>query len=316
MRSRATRLSATGYNSYRRAVAYLADLLIVGGGGQGGKGEFAAGGGGGAGELIYLTSQAITPGSYAITIGAGGNVNDGTFNNGANGANTLGFGFTARGGGGGASGGSGLARVGNTGGSGGGSTGTTGDNYTALGGASTAVSPGVGFRGGEFRKGVGSGARAGAGGGGAFEVGLDADTTNASSTLWYAGKGGDGLAVPITGVSVRYAAGGGGGTRGILSALNVSPQGGAVGGLGGGGNGNRSGAGTAATGFGCGGGGNGDVARTTPGGAGSAGVVIIAYPDTLPALTIGAGLTFTELATRPGFRVYQITAGSGQITFN
>jgi len=47
--------------------------------------------------------------------------------------------------------------------------------------------------------------------------------------------------------------------------------------------------------------------------AGAGGVVIIAYPDTLPALTVGSGLTYDE-PTRAGYRVYRFTSGTGTIT--
>jgi hypothetical protein len=43
-------------------------------------------------------------------------------------------------------------------------------------------------------------------------------------------------------------------------------------------------------------------------------VVVIAYPDTYPALTsIDVGLTYTQ-PTRSGFRVYRFTAGTGTVT--
>jgi hypothetical protein len=42
--------------------------------------------------------------------------------------------------------------------------------------------------------------------------------------------------------------------------------------------------------------------------------VIIAYPDSFPALTsISGGLTYTQ-PTRSGYRVYQFTAGTGTVT--
>jgi hypothetical protein len=47
--------------------------------------------------------------------------------------------------------------------------------------------------------------------------------------------------------------------------------------------------------------------------AGASGVVIIAYPDTLPALTVSGGLTYDQ-PTRAGYRVYRFTAGTGTIT--
>ena len=50
---------------------------------------------------------------------------------------------------------------------------------------------------------------------------------------------------------------------------------------------------------------------------GGSGVVIIAYPSSFANLTsIGGGLSFTfSTATRPGFRVYTFTGGTGNITF-
>jgi hypothetical protein len=43
-------------------------------------------------------------------------------------------------------------------------------------------------------------------------------------------------------------------------------------------------------------------------------VVVIAYPDTLPALTsIGGTLVYDE-PVRSGFRVYRFTAGTGTVT--
>jgi hypothetical protein len=44
--------------------------------------------------------------------------------------------------------------------------------------------------------------------------------------------------------------------------------------------------------------------------------VIIAYPDSFPALTsIGGGLTSSvSTVSRPGFRVYTFTAGTGTVT--
>ena len=49
-------------------------------------------------------------------------------------------------------------------------------------------------------------------------------------------------------------------------------------------------------------------------GSGGSGIVVIAYPDTSPALTsIGAGLTYDQ-PTRAGYRVYRFTAGTGTVT--
>jgi hypothetical protein len=49
--------------------ASVFDILLVAGGGGGGH---DVGGGGGAGGLLYLTGISLDPGSYAITVGAGG----------------------------------------------------------------------------------------------------------------------------------------------------------------------------------------------------------------------------------------------------
>jgi hypothetical protein len=66
---------------------------------------------------------------------------------------------------------------------------------------------------------------------------------------------------------------------------------------------------TGSGGGGCAGGGGGS------GGNGGTGVVIIAYPDTFPALTsISGGLTYDQ-PTRSGYRVYRFTAGTGTITW-
>jgi hypothetical protein len=64
--------------------------------------------------------------------------------------------------------------------------------------------------------------------------------------------------------------------------------------------------------LGGGGGGGGGEAGTAP--SGGSGIVIIAYPDSYPALTsISPGLTYTQ-PTRSGYRVYQFTAGTGSVT--
>lgn len=50
------------------------------------------------------------------------------------------------------------------------------------------------------------------------------------------------------------------------------------------------------------------------GGSGGSGIVVIAYPDSSPALTsIGAGLTYDQ-PTRAGYRVYRFTGGTGTVT--
>jgi hypothetical protein len=49
---------------------------------------------------------------------------------------------------------------------------------------------------------------------------------------------------------------------------------------------------------------------------GGSGVVIIAYPDAFAALSGFSGLTYSVSTTsRPGYRVYTFTAGTGTVTF-
>ena len=51
------------------------------------------------------------------------------------------------------------------------------------------------------------------------------------------------------------------------------------------------------------------------GGNGGSGVVVLAYPDTLPALTTIPGTLTYDQPTRAGYRVYRFTSGTGNITF-
>jgi hypothetical protein len=94
------------------------------------------------------------------------------------------------------------------------------------------------------------------------------------------------------------------------------------GGLGGGGNGGAGNNGGASNNLqaaadgqanrGGGGGGNGQPG----GGDGGSGVVVLAYPSSLPAFSsIGGGLTYSvDTTTRAGYRVYTFTAGTGTVT--
>jgi hypothetical protein len=64
-----------------------------------------------------------------------------------------------------------------------------------------------------------------------------------------------------------------------------------------------------------GGGAGGNSPTSASGGNGGSGVVIIAYADTFPNLSnIGGTLVWTlDIASRPGFKVYRFTAGTGTI---
>jgi len=171
----------------------------------------------------------------------------------------------------------------------GGGGGASGDAATAPtpggsgGGASYNQNGGVGTFGQGFAGGFSQSTQMSGGGGGAGSRG----NTN--------GDGGFGLENSITGASIVYASGGGGYISG-----GSYPGGGApynagfngTDGLGGGGGGNS-------VGF-----------------RGGSGVVILAYPSYYPNITtIPETLTFTlDTTTRPGYKVYKFTAGTGSVT--
>ena len=207
------------FGSLAAVAQVAADFLIIAGGGGGGAN---VGGGGGAGGL--RTSYGSTSGggasaetnkvsltagtTYTITVGAGGAISgrfDG-YDTGGQGSNSsiAASGLTtitSLGGGWGDVGGN-EQGPGNAGGSGGGASSYNGGSYS--GGAGTANQ---GFAGGAITGSAGN--WGGAGGGGAASVGAigNPGTIYQDGT---GGKGGDGLAVTITGSSVTYAGGGNG----------------------------------------------------------------------------------------------------------
>ena len=102
--------------------------------------------------------------------------------------------------------------------------------------------------------------------------------------------GGPGLASSIeTGTPATYAAGGQSYWSNIVS-------GDATGNSGNGGSGSRT------------------ASAVSQGWNGGSGIVVIAYPNSLPALNIGSGLSYTQ-PTRSGYRVYRFSSGTGTITF-
>ena len=254
------------YHTFKTSGTFLlqrptsVDYLVVAGGGGGGDGAGGAGGGGGAGGLRSTVTATggggslesvlpMAPGSYTVTVGAGGAgvAHSAPFGNGSNGSNSVFATITSTGGGGGGgySTSTSTSNAGNAGGSGGGGA----DN--AAGGA--ASPSGQGFAGS-----TGSGNPNGGGGGGASELG----GTNA------VGYGGDGVSTSISGSSVTYAGGGG-----AAATVGQTQK---IGGAGGGGNGEvrsaaAGSAGTANTG---GGGGGSSIAASFSGGSG---IVIVRY---------------------------------------
>lgn len=224
-------------------------VLLVGGGGGGGGGNRAWGGGGGGGVLYgkyYLCA-----GNHTVTVGAGGlgKLDTNGLAGGTTTLNTLSaFGGNGAGAWTGAS--SGIAQVG-------------GATVLSAKAGGSGYDPGVSFS--EYRAG---------GGGGAGAVGGNSGANNG-------GNGGAGLSYDISGATLFYAGGGGGalaqntgGTRGA-GGSSVGGQGGL--------NGTAPTAAVASRGAGGGGGGEqGLMAMGTnkkSGTNGSAGIVIIRYPQ-------------------------------------
>ena len=286
--------STQGWKAYSFSVTSLTqtipvDYLVVAGGGSGGNGN---GGGGGAGGFRTGITNLLINSSYIVTVGAGG-TSTVVGVKGTNGSNSIFDLITSTGGGAGAAHGTSPIN-GSTGGSGGG-----GARLSGLGAAGNtpATTPSQGNAGGNGA----STDTTGGGGGGAGAAG-----TAGSPSL--GGAGGIGAISTITGTSTYYAGGGGGGGYGIT---------GGTGGLGGGSSGTSSSTAPPAATVNTGGGGGaaGWSGSNSLGGQGGSGVVIIAYPDTYPALTsIGAGLTYDQ-PTRSGYRVYRFTAGTGTISW-
>lgn len=254
-------------------------VLIVGGGGGGGYG--CAAGGGGGGEVVVLSNQTILAGAkYAVRVGAGGTV-DSNIRTGGNGGDSSFGDVVALGGGGGGGDASSSTEMqrGLAGGNGGGS-GARGSHDGGAGTGRTAVEGDAHYFGG-FAGGKGNqGSWNSAGGGGATGCGA-----TGSGLKGNGGAGGDGIALDITGETVYYGCGGGGGANGNAS-------GGVTGGTGGSGGvsgGNaadgsrRAVAGRANTGTGGGAGAYSAERQTDGGAAGGSGAVYIRIPGDQPA---------------------------------
>jgi len=242
-----------------------ADYLVVAGGGGGGVGDNSnqaqGGGGGGAGGLRCTVTATGGGGSlesalsltastnYTVTVGAGGASS-------TSGSNSVFSSITSTGGGAGA----GNNTNGSTGGSGGG--GGAGTNNNQSGGTGTANQ---GYNGGNGRNNAKSG-----GGGGAGQAGENASSITGrgpDNGNGCGGNGGNGVATSISGTSVTYAGGGGGGSLYV----------GGTGGTGGGGAGGASSTPTAGTANTGGGGGGSAYSAIANGGAGGSGLVIVRY---------------------------------------
>jgi len=268
-----------------------AEILVIAGGGSGAS----PGGGGGAGgyrstNLLLTKSQ-----NYLVTVGSGATsvVNA----QGNKGSDSVFSSISATGGG----------RGGNSSGSGTGGSGGGGSRDGAAAGSAGnqgGYNPVEGYAGGTtspmpYGGGSGGGGAGGAGGNG----------TGGTLAAERGGAGGVGLSSSITGSLVFRGGGGGGG------AEQQGSSGPGAGGNGGGGGGGLYTA-TATSGTpNTGGGGGGAGYPGTSSGAGGSGVVIIAYPDTVSAITTIPGTLTYDQPTRSGYRVYRFTAGTGTITF-
>ena len=263
------------------------EVLLVGGGGAGG---FDVGGGGGAGGLVYAPSMSIGPGTYPVTVGAGGAAptTSSTPATPGNGSPSTFNGLTALGGGGGgnwqsipgAAGGSGGGPTSNVSGSAGPGTQpaqlhTAGTAYLSFG------RPGGGGAGNtpnanEYSGAAGGGGAGGDGGGGASS-GWSADST----TIGYGGPGiqfpqftGPLIGVPSLAPLNGYFAGGGGSASDVGSFYGRGGTGGGAPGV------TPILPGLATANTGGGGGGAGATPSYSPinkGGNGGSGILVIRY---------------------------------------
>jgi hypothetical protein len=215
----------------------ICDILVVGGGGGGGG---TLGGGGGAGAVVFVSNALIPAGTYAVSVGGGGDGGVGA-NWGVNGTSSS-FGGTiiAQGGGGGSFFDHNIdyadTLMGGTGGSGGGAAADTFDGPPyPLGGVVGTISSLGGYSGTIYGNPGGAGlTRSGAilasgGGGGAAGAGQDGNIDMSAN----AGNGGPGVMIDIDGNQYYYGGGGGG----ITYSSTIR---GGAGGIGGGGGGSAS----------------------------------------------------------------------------
>ena len=270
--------TATRQYKITQVFAPAIEVLVVGGGGGGGGGNrgnnnYSGCGGGGAGG--YRTGNyALSVGAktYTITVGGGGSGGPGGNSSATGGSNSSisAPGLTTITSAGGGYGGR-ETENGTSGGSGGGGGARNGEGPGAGSGGSgnsPSVSPSQGNSGGD-----GANEKNGGGGGGASQAGANAGGPNANGA-----QGGNGTDNDITGSTVAYAGGGGGGIHGPGGGNTLGPGGTGGGGTGGRHNGPQNGtAGTANLG----GGGGGSGPNTTgqgSGGGGGTGVVILRLP--------------------------------------
>lgn len=267
--------------------ALRVDALIVGGGGAGGW--CGATGGGGGGGVCITNGLHLLPGTYAVTVGAGGIPSETDADAGRDGQPSSFGDLTVPGGGAGSNNWS----PGHDGASGGGGGGHGNRNYGPYAGGIGI--PGFGHDGGANRiiltstnyvntVGGGGGGAGAPGQPGIQEFAVSAEDGTVTYTIVQLAHGGDGVACDFSGEEKWYGGGGGGGGQ------NVNAQVVGEGGKGGGGNGSGYNGrnnyawapedgepNTGGGGGGCGNLGNGKPDETAHGGSGGSGIVIIRY---------------------------------------
>jgi hypothetical protein len=169
------------------------DYLVVAGGGSGGAGR--GGGGGGAGGVLSGTTT-LMPGSYNITVGAGGTSISGSARGNNGGSSSIGNLIIAIGGGGGGGDGNGNG-VGQNGGSGGGSNAATGDRSLGIIEQGFAGSGNLDI----YTGGGGGGAGAAASG---KDGAIGISSTLTGTIQYYAGGGGGGAYLNHTVIGIAY----------------------------------------------------------------------------------------------------------------
>lgn len=177
------------------AGAKAIEVLVVAGGGGGG---YQVGGGGGAGGLVYTSSTTVSPGSYTVIVGAGGNGALNSTNQGTNGSNSSFSSLTVAIGGGRGSNHELATSTPGSGGSGGGGSGNSSTQNVpgALGTAGQGNSGGTGLAsnwaggGGGGASAAGGNASPNTGGNGGSGTYFSQFTHMGSPAGWFAGGGG------------------------------------------------------------------------------------------------------------------------------
>jgi hypothetical protein len=291
-----------------------AKLLVVGGGGGGGS---DMGGGGGGGAVIYNAAYALSPGTYGVTVGSGGNGAAPGISQarGTNGGTSLFGTVRAIGGGGGGSEYSTSASPPGAGASAGGSAGCNQNLYASyvIGlGFGSAGTPGCYYPTGGGGAG-GPGATNPATGGVGVPVGI-------LGTSYYFGGGGGGAGYTPIGGNGGNGGGGGGAVGATTGGSGLNP--GSAGGGGvqvaqtntPGGNGGQY--------TGGGGGGGSHYNSNNKGGNGGSGVVIVSFP--VGTMSVSLSGSYVDISngyagfysgSTPGFTTYAFY-GNGSFTVN